>query len=147
MKLQGDFVKQLRTKQKAGAKSEFFCAVLVLAIKKMRWLEQAPSQKIALTSDEAQKLRAMRVARIKTRHKGKEAPQKALIRVRYYEEIKQLRYDGLSWRDVSEYIQKHHKKTISWTYLQRVYATLTAEKGSLDIIELPEPAEVTNGDN
>ena len=133
MKLQGDLVKQSRDKQAVGKKSEFFFAMLILAAKKMRWLEQAPSQKISLTNDENKKLREMRIARIKTSQKRKEAPQKALIRVRYYEEIKKLREGGLSWRQIQEYIKTHHKKNISWTYLQRVYADLTAERVILDV--------------
>ena len=133
MRLQGDLVHQNQSKRVKAKNPEFFFAMLTLALQKMRWLETAPAQKIALTSDDNKKLRAIRLARIKARHNAKEAPQRALIRIRYYEEIKLNRAEGLSWRDISKYIHTHHKKAISASYIQRVFAELTAEREALSV--------------
>ena len=131
-KLQGDLAQQLRPDYSKENRTEFYFAMFILALNKMRWIETAQRQKQALTQAQAQQITDVRIARIKAKRKQKTSPQRELIRIRFYEEIRQLRSQGLSWRETAEYIAKHHKKKFSHGYLQQCFDDLTTSRAQAE---------------
>lgn len=127
-KLQGDLAQQNRSHYDPQYRTEFYFSMLVLALVKMHWIETAQSQKIQLTAEDARQLSDIRISRIKSQRKPRTSPKKDLIRVRFYEEIKTLKNDGLSWRQISEYIRLHHKKTFTFGYIRDCFNELTCER-------------------
>ena len=95
----------------------------------MKSLESAQGTKKALTDEEAEKITELRIQRIiAEKNKGRASQQKHLIEIRFYEEIKNLKEKGLSWREIAIYIKKFHKKKISHGYLQQCYHQIQREK-------------------
>lgn len=132
VKLQGDLVNQYRSKlYNIKYRQEFFYAMLLLAIIKMHWTETAQQQKKSLSDNDAAMITELRISRLKAAKKTKSSPKKDLIRVRYYEEIAALKSQGLSWREIAEYIRLHHKKSFTFGYLRNCFVELTAEKEGL----------------
>jgi hypothetical protein len=128
-KLQTDLIRQSRDKYDNARQQEFTYAMLLLALAKMKSLELAQTTKKALTDEEAGKITELRIQRIlAAKNKGRESKQKHLIEIRFYEEIKNLKEKGLSWREIAEYIKKYHKKKISHGYLQQCYHQIKREK-------------------
>lgn len=127
-KLQSDLALQRRSEYRKEYRPEFYYAMLILAVNKMKWTENAQRQKQALTPEETRQITELRITRIKAKRKVKSAPQKELIRTRFYEEIKQLRSQELSWREIEDYIAAHHKKKFSHGYLQQCFKQLTTEQ-------------------
>lgn len=127
-KLQTDLAQQRHSEYRKEYRSEFYYAMLILALNKMKWTKSAQRQKQALTPEQTHHITEIRIARIKAKRKAKTAPQKELIRTRFYEEIKQLRARELSWREIEDYIAQHHKKKFSHGYLQQCFHQLTIEQ-------------------
>jgi hypothetical protein len=128
-KLQTDLLRQSRDKYDNARQQEFTYAMLLLALAKMKSLESGQATKKALTDEEAGKITELRIQRVLTaKNKGRESKQKHLIEIRFYEEIKNLKEKGLSWREIAEYIKKYHKKKISHGYLQQCYHQIKREK-------------------
>ena len=104
-------------------------AMLLLALASMKSLESAQAAKKALSDEEAEKITELRIKRILAgKNKGRESKTKHLIEIRFYEEIKNLKDKGLTWRDIAEYIKKYHKKKISHGYLQQCFYQIKREK-------------------
>lgn len=132
-RLQGDFASQNRPQYDAQYRSEFYYAMLVLALVNMHWVETSQSQKVALTNDETRKITDIRISRIKSQRKHRMSPKKDLIRVRFYEEIKTLKNEGLSWRQIADYIRLHHKKTFTFGYIRDCFIELTSEREGVGV--------------
>lgn len=76
-----------------------------LAVLKQLWLEQSP-----------QMLPQVR------EHKPYKKRLRSSLEKNYLNELVRLREEeGLSWRQLSEYFKKEFKKTVSHTYLKRIY--------------------------
>lgn len=129
LKLQGDLSNQNRDRYSKEYRSEFYYSMLILAIIKMHWTETAQQQKKSLSDNDAAMITELRIGRLKAAKKTKSSPKKDLIRVRYYEEIAALKSQGLSWRQIAEYIRLHHKKKFTFGYLRNCFVELSAEKG------------------
>lgn len=127
-KLQTDLIRQNRQQSDKSKHPEFVFAMHILALVKMHWIETAQSQKVQMSESEAAKLTGIRIERIKAQRRKKSSPKKEAIRIRFYHEIKMLRENGLSWRQVSDYIAKNHKTRIGFSYLRETFAELTEEK-------------------
>lgn len=128
IKLQGDLSNQYRDRYSKEYRSEFYYSMLIHAILKMHWTETAQQQKKSLSDNDAAKITELRIGRLKAARKTKSAPKKDLIRVRYYEEIAALKSQGLSWREIAEYIRLHHKMSFTFGYIRNCFIELSAEK-------------------
>lgn len=128
-KLQTDLIRQHRiANQKQPMSAEFAYAMLCLALVKMIWLETAQQRKGSnLSEAEFTKIQAIRIDRVKSKKKTKGSPKKELIRIRYFELIRKLREENLSWREISDYIATHHKTRLTHSYLRESYLELSAE--------------------
>ena len=132
VKLQGDLAAQHRPQYDKAYRVDFYYAMQVLALAKMHWAETAQAQKATLTSAEAADLTARRTARIKAIAKRKASPKKELIRVRFFEEIKRLKAEGLSWRQIALYIKTYHKVSLAFGYLRNTFEALDKEKKEVE---------------
>ena len=138
VKLQTDLIRQYRREHREQLMSpEFAYAMYALALQKMVWLETAQQRKgDKLTEEEHQKVQQIRIDRIKSKKRKKSSPKKEIIRVRFFELVKKLRAEGLSWRQVSDYIAVHHKTKLTYSYLRDSYIELAEEKAKAG---LPSP--------
>ena len=128
---QGEFASRHKGEYQKAYRSEFYYAMLVRAVAKLRWIESAHAQKAALADEEAGELTARRRARIKDKtstRRHKPSPKKEIIRIRFFEEIKQLRSEGFSWRQIAAFLQEYRKESFGWTYLKTTYQTLEKER-------------------
>ena len=127
--LQTDILRKLRSHSHKNKRPEYTYACLLLAVHDLKNREKSLSKKRNLTSDDAHELTQLRVHTIKAeKGKRKKSPTKKLVETRYLEEIKNLRQEGLSWRDVSRYIRKYHRRKISHSYLQQICKQLLDEQ-------------------
>ena len=128
---QGEFASRHKDEYQKAYRAEFYYAMLVRAVAKVRWIESAHAQKATLTDEEAGELTARRRARIKDKtsaRRHKPSPKKEIIRIRYFEEIKQLRSEGFSWRQVALFLKEYRKESFGWTYLKTTYQALEKER-------------------
>ena len=144
---QGEFAARNKDIYQKAYRAEFYYAMLVRAVAKLYWVESSQTQKAALAEDEAQELSARRRARIKYNAglpRYKPSPKKELIRVRFFEEIKQLREDGFSWPNVAKFLKEYRKASFGWSYLRLTYEAL-AKKRALEVeglnMTLIEPSQ------
>ncbi|QWV98586.1 hypothetical protein KP005_04665 [Geomonas nitrogeniifigens] len=63
----------------------------------------------------------LRVKAAKAKKKARLAPKADLLEREFLPLISRLLSDGLSWRQISEYIQKHHHKKFAHAYLHKIY--------------------------
>lgn len=129
-KIQTDLIRQKR-KQGQGMTMtpEFVYAMHALALIKMVWIETAQQRKgTKLSEEEFAKMQEIRIGRIRGKKKKKGSPKKEIIRIRFFELIRKLREEGLSWREISDYIATHHKITLTHTYIRESFLQLSAER-------------------
>ena len=99
-------------------------AALVLALRKRKHALTQGERKEKMSDEQAEQLRKMRLdAVVKKRTKG-EGKVRKLIRLRWYHDIADLRVQGMSWRQISDYIAKNHKRRVSHTHLKKVFEEL-----------------------
>jgi len=130
IKLQTDFARQNKKDFDKEHGPEYYYAMLLVALRSMKRIETAQATKDSLSEEEAEKLRKIRIERIRA-GRGKKASKKEIfIKEKMFEEIKKMRMEeGLSWREISEYIAKYHKTKISHGYLQQKFSeTMLYEK-------------------
>ncbi|PLX66689.1 MAG: hypothetical protein C0602_11530 [Denitrovibrio sp.] len=121
-KLQTDYARQNKPLFNKEYASEFYFAMHLLALKAMKRIETAQATKDSLTLEEAGKLHQIRLERIKAGRGKKDSRKAKLVKEKYFEEIKKMYMeDGLSWREISEYIDKYHKTKISHGYIQQKF--------------------------
>jgi len=130
--LKDNLAQQNQAQYHKAHRVEYHYAMFVCALVKMVWLETAQTGKKALTDEEAKTLTERRIGRIKAQHKRKNSPKREVIRVRFYEEIRTLRAEGLSWLEITNYIKMFHKEKFSLTYLKKVFEQLEQERMGID---------------
>lgn len=114
-------VKRLDAKHEKRKTTELHFACFLIALDAMKGLEEIKRRKgTMMDSRKAKQQYSLRVARVKGK-KQKSAERKRLIEVRYYFEIKKLRDDGLSWRQVADYLNRYYDAEISFTYLREAF--------------------------
>lgn len=123
-RLAGELVRSLRSEAKPD--DYFFYGVLIQALSKMHFdRHEAFSRKNSVTDEQAADIAEKRLASFlsaKADLKNKKLKKKAQwVEKRFFDLIKKLRGDGLSWRDISDYLLKYHQKKISHQYLKSVY--------------------------
>lgn len=122
-RLQTDYMRQYREACRGTVtQEEFSYAMLLIALDKMLSIEELDRQRNT-TPEQAEKAVALRADRIMAdRRKQKKSPTKERILLRYYKTMCRLReVKGMSWREISLYIKKHHHEEISHVYLKKVY--------------------------
>jgi hypothetical protein len=119
-RVQTDILRTRSNERQPGKQAEFTFVCFLHAIDQIRRLERAADARLAVDPTNAERTSALRSARIKER-KEKAAPVRKTIATKYLLLIGQLREQGLSWRQISNYIKKYHRQTYSHSYLSRVY--------------------------
>jgi hypothetical protein len=101
--------------------TEYAYAQHLVAIRELRRLEMQQLNEQANSEDKA-KLKKIRIERVKA-GRGKKGSKKAkLIKETLFHEIKNMYYkEGLSWREIADFIAKYHKTRISHGYLQQKF--------------------------
>ncbi len=128
---QGELAFRHKDEYQKAYRAEFYYAMLVRAVAKLRWIESSHAQKAALADEEAHELTARRRERFKNKaaaRRHKPSPKKEVIRVRFFEEIKQLRGEGFSWRQITEFLKEYRKAVFGWSYLKTTYEALEKER-------------------
>jgi len=121
-KLQTDYARQNKVQFDKERSAEFYYAMHLVALRAMKRVETAQATKDALNEEEALKLHKLRMERIKAGRGKKDSRKARLIKETLFHEIKNMYYsEGLSWREISEYIAKYHKTKISHGYLQQKF--------------------------
>jgi hypothetical protein len=123
---QTDIMRTRSGEKQQGKLAEFAFACFVQAIEQIRRLERAADARQAVDPVNAEKTSVMRATRIKER-KEKSSPARKTIATKYLLLIGQLRKQGMSWRQISEYIKRYHRQQYSHSYLSRVYQEMTGQ--------------------
>ncbi|MGM0609323.1 MAG: hypothetical protein ACQESP_13015 [Candidatus Muiribacteriota bacterium] len=123
--LQTDIVRKNREQKKTP---EFFFHCWLEAVNQFKKIELAQHQKKSLSDKQIEVLGQLRKNRIKNKHGKKGSPAKEKIKIAYYELIKKLRAEEMSWRDISAYIAKYHKTKISHVYIRKAFLELQQEE-------------------
>lgn len=123
-RLAGELVRADRGKVKLD--ELYFYSALMRALNQMyQDRRELLSRKGTIAADQAADIANKRLASFVSAKKdaiGKKRRKKSqLISIRFLSLIKKLRGEGLSWRDISDYILKYHHKKISHQYLKEVY--------------------------
>jgi len=72
------------------------------------------------TKEELEKIQEFRTQAVKKK-RGPKPKKWAELELKYKYLLKQLREKGLSWREISEYLKRYHKKKYSPAYLMKFY--------------------------
>lgn len=124
--LQTNLLRQHHEEFKHLGIAERAYAALCYALHKRQLTLTAASRRSEISLEQAAQVTKMR--RDAIGKKPREGKVARLIRLRWLREIKSLRAEGYSWRDVSAYIAKHHKKQVSYVYLQKIYEQLMPDQ-------------------
>ncbi|MBT8341168.1 MAG: hypothetical protein KJP07_14220 [Desulfatitalea sp.] len=120
-------------------KSEFYYAVFLIGIAKVRYIEKKKDRKEKLSEFDSVLAKQINIARIDTKFREKSkkpSPLKAKIERKYFEMIHKFRtadypQERRSWRWIVRYLSDIHKFKVSYSYLIRCYEEILEEK-SLD---------------
>jgi hypothetical protein len=122
-KLQTDLARQNKEGFDKDRSSEYYYGMHLLALRAMKRIETAQATKDSLTEEEALKLNKIRIERIKAGRGKKDSKKARLIKETLFHEIKNMYYkEGLSWREIADFIAKYHKTRISHGYLQQKFS-------------------------
>jgi hypothetical protein len=123
VRLQTDLMRQGRSREeKPGKLPEFALAKLVGAIGKIKGTEEALHRKAALDPEVSQRIQELRIAGARAKAPRKRPKKEAILRVRFGSLIDTLRSEGLGWRQIADYLSRHHHFKVSFAYLQRCMA-------------------------
>lgn len=63
----------------------------------------------------------------------KKGDKRKIVKVRFQEEIVQLRHDGWSWRNIEQYLSRYHKFKVSYRHLQEIFQPVSSDNQMPDI--------------
>jgi YesN/AraC family two-component response regulator len=132
---QSELTRQNRAKIDNSRIAEFHFSMLTIAINKMHWLESAMYQKSELSREEAREITHQNIARVKSNKKRRPSTKRNVISIQFYKEIRMLRSQDMSWRDIAFYMKTRHKTNIGWSYLRKCFIELTDEKSAAGITD------------
>ena len=135
-RLQNDMIKQNRSAYDPALRAEFYYSMLAKALASMSWIDTAQSQRGQLSLEQSRMISETRIKRMKAKRKSKSSPKKDIIRIQFYEEITALRAAGLSWREVTAYIQDHHHQSFCHGWVRDCYLKLTAQRQGAGGVEV-----------
>lgn len=124
-KLKADLLRQHHDQYQHLGIAERTYGALCYALHLRQQTLAAASRRSVMSLGQAAQITKMRRDAIKK--PAREGKVARLIRLRWLHEIKSLRAEGYSWRDVSAYIARYHKRQVSYVYLQKVYEQLTLD--------------------
>ncbi len=105
-----------KNKLKEKLKKEFY-----KTLDKMHYTEyELLHIKTKASKEELEKIQQFRAQAVKKK-RGKKPKKWIELELKYKHLIKQLRDKGLSWREISEYLKRYHKKKYSPAYLLKFY--------------------------
>ena len=64
---------------------------------------------------------ATRVDQAKARRKARKSPVAEMLEKQFLSLIHRLKCEGLSWRQIAEYIKRHHHKSVAHSYISKIY--------------------------
>ncbi len=126
-----------RNRDKIGKrKSEFYYAVFLIGIAKVRYIEKKKDRKEKLSEFDSVLAKQINIARIDTKiweKSKKSSPLKSKIEKRYFGMIHKFRTaddpkERRSWRWIVRYLADIHKISVSYSYLIRCYEEILEEK-------------------
>lgn len=120
-RLQTDLIRQHRQHQKAGKQPEFLYAMFLVAVQMMRSVEGGLDRKGRLTLDQARRISEIRLARAQAERASRKSPTRQKLELRHAAEVRRLRGEGFSWREVSQYMKRYHRLDVSHTYLRQLF--------------------------
>ncbi|MBU1171299.1 MAG: hypothetical protein KKD44_17200 [Proteobacteria bacterium] len=85
------------------------------------WIETALSRKYRLSQEELDLANKIKRSRVSSKRKEKTSPVYDVVRKNYIWLINDLREEGLSWRQISLYLEMNHNICISYTYLRSIF--------------------------
>lgn len=102
--------------------AEFSFANFFLSISDIKKIDQTKPRS-GLTEKERQRVHEIKLSKI-TPKKNKPSQLRDIIEKDFLGLICELRGTDLSWRQISHYISKYHRRRISPTYLLKIYSEL-----------------------
>ncbi|RNC67301.1 MAG: hypothetical protein ED859_15245 [Desulfuromonadales bacterium] len=117
---------------------EVLFSLRILAIYSLRYEEQRMRKKSEKSKEEvaaAAEIRTLRIARLKAQKKRRAAPRTAQFRDHHYQLVAELRRQGLSWRECSQYLLQYHHVTYAYPWLQRATAQIESEIAAAGIAD------------
>lgn len=127
-RLQTDLIRQHRQRQQPGQVPEFLYAMQMLALQLMRSVEGGLDRKGKLTLEQARRISEIRLARAQADKASRKNPTRAKLELRHAGDVRRLRGEGLSWREVAAYLKRYHRLEVSHTYLQRLFKAVTEKE-------------------
>ena len=114
-------INQNRFEMDKTLKSEFYYSCRLLAIKKYINTLGGFSKKQDMTKEQLENIQDLRIQSIRSKKKKDRSTRLCdIVRIRY-EELKNLKGKGLSWRDIANYLAQFTKTQIHYTYLRKIY--------------------------
>ena len=127
-RLQGDLASQhLRTDYIKEFRHEYYYAMFIVALRKVRHFENAIERKTPLSQPQLGEISKRRMSKIDAKRGVKGSPKKDLIN-RLYPEISNFIDAGKSWRWIADYIETYHKKNLTHSYIRQCYFEIKNEQ-------------------
>lgn len=129
-RLQGDLASQhLRTGYAKQFRHEYYYAMFIVALRKVRHFEKAIERKTPLSQGHLGEISKRRMSKIDAKRGVKGSPKKDLIN-RLYPEISNFLDAGKSWRWIADYIETYHKQNLTHSYIRQCYLDIKNEQSS-----------------
>jgi hypothetical protein len=130
VRLQLDLLAKERAGQvKPEHLAELAASCLVRSIDMLHSTDEKLHSKTPIDPELERRVNQIRVT--STRYKPpKRAQKKQELVVRYEQTIRQLRDQGLSWKNVSRYLLKYHHYRVSVGYIQRIFVDVKKGGGN-----------------
>jgi len=103
--------------------AEFSFANFFLAISEINKNDITKKPRSGLTEKERQRVHEIKLSKISNK-KNNPSQLRDIIEKEFFSLISELRETDLSWRQISHYISKYHRRRISPTYLLKIYSGL-----------------------
>jgi len=127
-RLQGDLATTgMREKYAKQHRHEYFYAMFILALQKVRHFETSIERKTSLSQAQLGEISKRRMSKIDAKRKTKGSPKKDLIN-RLCPEISNFIDAGKSWRWIADYIATYHKQNLTYSYIRQCYLEIINEQ-------------------
>jgi hypothetical protein len=125
MRQQTEIMRAMRTKLEQYEVAErAYCSLLIALLQQKQKLTSS-KRKETLDKDLRAEVSRFYIDSITgAPRRQKEGGIAKLVRTKWFVEIEQLREQEVSWRKISDYIAKRHKKRVSHTHLAKLFEAL-----------------------
>ncbi len=121
----------MREKYAKQYRHEYFYAMFILALRKVRHFENGIERKTPLSQAQLGEISKRRMSKIDAKRGVKGSPKKDLIN-RLYPEISNFIGAGKSWRWIADYIETYHKQNLTHSYIRQCYLEIKNEQPTED---------------